>query len=138
MAGKAIPTTNEIMIGDAVLMLEGKQLQAMPTAEFNKAGVVLLNERVKAFIPSEDGPAVEYTVSLYIQRSPVNDEERDAVNAVKAERDGKAAARKQEENDRLAREKRAAFELGQESTFGALRNLETLQSAAHTLNKLAR
>lgn len=136
MAGKAIPTVAEIVLGQGLLTLNAEQANGMPVAEFNKAGVVLLNERSKAYMAGPDGKAVEFTVSLYIQRAAVSDDEQDQVNAVKADRDGKAAARKQEEQDRLAREKRAAFELGQESTFGALRNLETLQSAAHTLNKL--
>jgi hypothetical protein len=133
MAGKTIPTATEVVLGDALASFDREQLFAMPTVDVNKAGIVLANERVKVFMPDGDGTPVEFTVSLYIQRGAMSEDEAREVAKVADIRKANANAKKQEEQDRLAREKRAAFELGQESTVHAIRNIASLNQAADVI-----
>jgi hypothetical protein len=134
--GKAIPTVTEVTIGDMLASFTREQLFTMPTVDVNKAGVVLSNERIKVYMAPADGEApVEFTVSLYIQRAAIGDDETAQVAKVASERKANADAKKLDEQARLSREKTEAFKLGQEATFGALRQLETLQTAAAQLAK---
>jgi hypothetical protein len=133
MAGKAIPTATEVILGDRLVVLDREQLFTMPTVDTNKAGVVLVNERSKVYLADGDGVPVEFTVSLYIQRSAMNDNEAHAVAKVADERKANATAKKLEETERQGREKHAAFMLGQESTIGAIRNIGVLQQAADAI-----
>lgn len=133
MAGKAIPTVEHITLGDMLAQFTREQLFSMPTVDTNKAGVVLCNERVKAFVPDDDGVPREFTVSLYIQRAPMSEDETAAVAKVADERKANADSKKAEEQAKRERETRAAFDLGQQATIGALKQLDTLQSAAAVL-----
>src|SRR5258708_4274965 len=133
MAGKVIATATEIVLGDMLATFTREQLFGMAAKDANKAGIVLANDRVKVFLQDDAGVPVEFTASIYIQRGAMSDDEAREVAKVADERKASAIAKKTEEQDRQAREKRAAFELGQESTFGALRNIETLHVAAQKL-----
>lgn len=137
MAGKAIALATEIVLGDMLAVITREQAYSLPASEYNRNGVVLVNERVKVFLPDENGVAREFTASLYLQRVPLTDDEQAQVNATAAQREANARAKKAEETERLAREKRAAFELGQESTMSALKNIGALTTAAQALTKLA-
>ncbi len=97
--------------------------------------VVLANERIKVQIPFGELPCT-YTLSLYIQRDAINDNESVEVAKVKDERDGAKAKRESDETERLAREKRAAFQLGQESTMTALKNIGELAAGVNAITRL--
>lgn len=133
MAGKAIATVTSIVLGDMLATLEREQLFTMPTVDVNKAGVVLVNERVKVFLQDDNGVPIEFTASIYIQRAAMTDDEAHAVAKVADERKANANAKKLSEQETLAREKRAAFELGQESTVHAIRNIASLNAAADAI-----
>lgn len=139
MAGKAIATVTEIVLGDMLATLTRDQLFAMPAKDANKAGIVLANERVKVFMSPGVGEApIEFTASIYIQRGAMTDDEAVEVARVASERKASADAKKAEEQNRLAADKRAAFELGQSSTLGALKHVNELAAAAGNLAKLSR
>ena len=108
---------------------------ALVAESFARNGVVLANERIKVNIPNGDLPCT-YTLSLYVQRDPWDDSERDAVASTKEERDAAKKERELVETERLAREKRAAFQLGQESTMSALKNIGELAQGVRTLQTL--
>ena len=130
--GKRLTTVEEISLGDALCVLTAEQVLGMlPDAEnpFNKAGVVLVNERFKGNVKDTDGNIIEVTASLYVQRAPIGDDERAEVAKVAGDRQESADKKKRDESDKLAREKREAFKLGQESQLDSIRNIAVLNAA---------
>ena len=111
--------------------LRGAQAQ-----DVNGRGVVLANDRQKVTILHGQAP-VGYTLSLYVQRDPITEEERAQVMEAADERKQTKAEKEAAELTKRERETKRAFELGQESTIGAMKNLSVLAQAAHTLGKLA-
>lgn len=133
MAGKAVPTATEIVVGDRLLVIAAEQAFNMPQADVNGRGIVLVNERVKVNLQDEDGTPVEFTCSVYLQRAGENDEERAAIAAALAVSQGKKDDKAAKEAATLAAEKKAMFALGQESTVGALKNIATFNAALETM-----
>lgn len=128
--------------GDAIALADGIKiapdwLKAIAPEGFSKKGAILLNQRVKVTILHGDIP-VTYTLSCYAEREPVNDTESAAVASVKAEREGNAAQREAAEQAKRERETRAAFNLGQESTMSALKNIGDLAAGARALSQLVK
>ena len=115
--------------------LDAQAIAALPVESFARTGVVLANERIKVQIPFGELPCT-YTLSLYIQRDAINDDESVEVAKVKDERNGAKAKRESDETERLAREKRAAFQLGQESTMTALKNIGELAAGVQAITRL--
>jgi len=136
MAGKTVTLASEIVLGDRIAVIDAQQAYGLPVTEYNRNGVVLLNERVKVFLPDADGVGREFTASIYLQRVPLTDDETAEVAKVATERKANADAKKTDEQNRLAREKQAAFQLGQDATMSALRNISALSEAARTLAKI--
>jgi hypothetical protein len=126
-------TADTLAVGLATIPVEAL-IQAIPE-DTNPRGIVLSNERTKVTLMVEDTPIV-YTVGVYISRDPLNDGESAKIDKMAAERKVAKADREKTEHDRLAREKQAAFTLGQQSTVEMLRNIETLKTAADSLNRL--
>jgi hypothetical protein len=118
--------------------IDTSMLQALDVESFSQNGVILTNERTKITLKDTNGVPVGYTLSLYIQRDPVTDDERVKVLETKDERTKAKTEREQKEADRLSREKRAAFDLGQESSLTALRNIDTLVSSVNGLKAIGR
>ena len=110
-------------------------LTSVPVESYARNGVILANERIKVVIPVNDVPC-GYTLSLYVQRDPITEAEAAKVESTKTERDTAKNDKVKAETERLAREKRAAFELGQESTMNALKNIGQLAQAAQLLHKI--
>jgi len=105
--------------------------------DVNKNGIVLASDRIK-FMVDIDGKLVNVVASVYIQRDAVDETEAANVSKVAAERDAARKLKDEEAANKLAREKQAAFELGQQSTVSALRNIETLAAGAKVLHNLNR
>ena len=128
--------------GDEITLPCG--LASIPTADLrellgqsvNARGIVLANDRIKIHVMHDDKP-VEYTLSLYVQRGPLDEAEAESIAATAAERKERKAADENAEQTKRERETRRAFELGQEATFGALKNVVTLAEAGKALSKLA-
>ena len=134
MAKDKVPVAqSSITLGP--ITLDAKAISELAAASYARTGVVLSNERIKVVIPWGEVPCT-YTLSLYIQRDAVNDAESLEVAKVKDERDGAKAKREQDEQDKFAREKRAAFQLGQESTMTALQNIGQLAAGVQALQNL--
>jgi hypothetical protein len=108
-------------------------LTGLDAESFAQNGVILVNERTKITLKDANGVPVGYTLSLYVQRDPITDDERLKVSETKATRTADKVKRETEQADKLAREKKAAFELGQESTIGALKNIDTLARSVNFL-----
>lgn len=136
MPKKNTPETAGAQIALGPWSIPSADLPTLAAESYAKNGVVLVNERVK-FTVVQDGIPVGYTASLYVSREAVNDDEAAKVAKVADERKAASKAREDEETERLAREKRAAFELGQSSTMTALRNVGDLVASAQALNRLA-
>jgi hypothetical protein len=104
--------------------------------EYTQNGVVLCSERQKHTIKIGDTPVVA-TISLYVTREPVGQEEVNAVAAVKDQRTTDKKRKDIEAAEQLAKEKRTMFELGQQSSsqaiMGTLSNIAPLMNAAKTL-----
>lgn len=129
----ATPASVDITLGNVVIPTAA--LIALPVDSYVRNGVALINERVKVVIAHGDTP-VTYTLSLYIQRDPVGDAEALAVAKVKAERDGTKATKEAETDAKRQRETRAAFDLGQQSTMTALKNIGDLAAGVNALQRL--
>ena|SRR3990167_6202078 len=112
-------------------------LNALPVKAYAKTGVVLANERIKVKVPF-NGLATECTMSVYIQRDALTEEESIEVAKVKLERDTKANEREAKEQHAIQAEKKAAFELGQSSTMNALENIGKLAAGARALTALTK
>ena len=137
MAGKAIPVVRCIELGN-IVSIDAETLSGMVAVDHNKNGVVLANERFKGKITLTEGEApVEFTASIYIQRAPMDDDERDTVAGVKTEREAKAQDKADNERRQRERDIKAAFDMGQSSTLGALKNINELATAAGHLTRLA-
>jgi hypothetical protein len=127
----------EILLGPVTLSREwAEQFGPGQGIEYTQAGVVLCSERQKHTIKIGDQP-VGLTVSLYITREPVGQEEVNAVADVKAGRTAEKKAKEKEQAELLAREKRTMFDLGQQSSsqaiMGTLQNMGPLMNAAKLL-----
>lgn len=147
MAGKAIQAKAEIALANGMFVLTAAELQALEPLDGDKgvarAGIVLLNERVKdVYIMHEERDAagtviaqhpVLYTASIYVQRAPITEDELDAVKVKAEDIDGKKKTKAEEEQTKKTREVRAAFELGQSATLTNLTNIGTLVQAANAL-----
>lgn len=125
--------TESVVLGPASIPVD--VLRAMGVEDINKNGIVLVNERMKVRIMHGDIP-VTYTLSLYAQRDAIGEEEQQQVATQAAARKLATSERESAEQTKRERETKRAFELGQESTIGALKNIETLTNAARSINKL--
>lgn len=125
--------TDAVALGPVSIAVD--MLRALGVEDVNKNGIVLANERIKVRIMHGDIP-VTYTLSLYAQRDAIGEEEQQQVATVAAERKQVTQEREAAEQTKRERETKRAFELGQESTIGALKNIETLTNAARSINKL--
>jgi len=125
-------------VGDEIVSLPIAGLTVIVPEDFNKAGVVLVNARRKVMVDIGDGHYVTVTASLYVQRDAINEAEELKVKGIAAERKANADSKKREENERLASEKRAAFDLGQQSTLGMLNNVDQLARAASAIAKFTK
>lgn len=122
-----------VTLGPASIPVE--VLRSLGVEDVNKNGIVLVNERMKVRIMHGDIP-VTYTLSLYAQRDAIGEGEQEQVAKQAADRKAATSEREAAEQTKRERETKRAFELGQESTIGALRNIETLTAAARSINKL--
>lgn len=113
-------------------------LTGLPVEDFTQTGVKLVDERVKVTLPDANGVPTNYTLSLFIQRAPITDDERVKVAEVKANKTADRDAREQKEQQRLQREKKAAFDLGQESMVNAMSNINTLAHAVNNIKGLTK
>lgn len=107
----------------------------LPAEEASKNGMTLLNERRKLLVKHGDR-FILYTVSAYISREPLDDDEANRVKTIAADRDAKAKAKKDAEQQERERSVKAAFELGQGSVITSMKNIESLAAAAKSLQKL--
>jgi len=109
------------------------------STEFTQAGVVLCSERIKRTIKIGDTPVVA-SISLYITREPVGNEESAAVAAVKDQRANERKAKDLEAAEQLAKEKRTMFTLGQQSSteavFGTLSQMDKLMALGDVVNRI--
>lgn len=107
--------------------------------EYTQNGVVLCSERQKHTIKIGDFPAV-CTISLYITREPVGQEEVNAVAAVKEQRTNDRSKKEKDAQEALAKEKRTMFQLGQESSaqavFGTLGQMDKLVAVGQMVNRM--
>ncbi len=141
MAGKAIAMAGaEIVLANGLVTLPADILRELPMTDFARNGVVLANERQKAFImhggDGADRRLVEYTVSIYVQRAPLDDDETAGVAAKALDGDTKKRTRAEDEQAKRERETTRAFELGQSATLGAMNNIGTLVNAASAIARL--
>lgn len=140
MAGKALAVVqNEIVLADGIVAIPTDVLRAMPVQDYARNGVVLANERIKAFVmhgEGDDKRPVEYTISVYVQRSALTDDEANGVKAKALDGDTKKKTRAEEEQAKKEREIARAFELGQSATLGAMNNIGTLVAASQAISKL--
>ncbi len=127
--------TAEILLGH--LTIPAGLLPTLAAESYAKTGVILQNERINFVLMHGDVP-VKYTASCYVQRDAINDTEALEVAKVKELRESNAAAKEAKETERQAREKKAAFELGQESQITAMKNIGVLAAGVRALDKLAR
>lgn len=125
--------TESVVLGPVTIPVD--VLRALGVEDVNKNGIVLANERMKVRIMHGDVP-VTYTLSLYAQRDAIGEGEQEQVAKQAADRKLATSEREATEQAKRERETRRAFELGQESTIGALKNIETLTNAARSINKL--
>ena len=122
--------TGDVQLGP--LTIPAGTLEALPIEDYGRNGVVLTNERIKVNISHADLPCI-YTLSLYVQREAWTDEERDSVVKTAEEKNVAKDKRERAEQDLCSREKKVAFELGQESTMSSLKNIADLAQAARAL-----
>lgn len=138
------PQTEHANTGDTIdlgiIALPVDELVTLPAEGFARTGVILANAREKRIlmVPMSDGThrPVTCTVSLYVQRDAIDDHEAEQVAAVKSERDAKAAERDAKEQATIKAEKRAMFELGQQSTLSNMRNVTDMVQSARALAAL--
>ena len=136
MAGKVLNMAAEIVLADGLVILPAEVLQGLPFKDYARNGVVLANERTKAMIFHGEGEnriPVEYTVSIYVQRAALDEEEAKGVAAKAADGDFKKRQRTDDDTAKKEREVMRAFELGQSSTLTNLNNIGTLTAAANVL-----
>ena len=141
MAGSKIEVVRDnVTLGGGIVSIPVDVLAGMVQESAARNGIVLANDRQKItiMVPEGDGShrPVGYTLSLYVQRDAITDAERDAVNAAKSEGDAKKDDRTKKEREDRERAVKAAFDLGQSSTLGALRNLGDLAAGAAVLNRM--
>lgn len=94
------------------LMVPVAAIATLGSESFSKNGVVLVGQsgRKQVTIMQNDKPVV-YTVSLYVQREPVNDAEQIKVDAAAKEQASKKSAREQAAQDVRDREIKRATDL---------------------------
>lgn len=137
MAQKLTVAGESIELGPVTLATA--DVVALVAQDVNGRGIVLANDRIKTIVPVEvDGKTVHvtYTASIYIQREPLNDDESAKVAQMAKDRETAKRLKADEEQQKRERETRRAFELGQESTVSALRNINTLAEGAKVLANL--
>lgn len=143
MAGKVINVAGaEVVLANGLVTLPTDILRELPMTDYARNGVVLANERIKAFVNHEDGDGaprpVEYTISIYVQRAPLTDEETAGVHAKALDGDTK----KQQRAEETAKERqgaiKSAFELGQSGMLSAMNNIGTLAAAASAIANVKR
>lgn len=118
--------------------IDTSMLQSLDVESFSQNGVVLTNERTKITLKDTNGVPVGYTLSLYIQRDAITDDERIKVLETKDERTRNKMEREQKDAEKRSREVRSAFDLGQESSLTALRNIDTLVSSVNGLKAIGK
>lgn len=99
-----------------------------------KSGIVLDNHRETVRV-MQNGKPVTYTVSVYVQRDAINDDEAKAVAETAEEREANAAKRKKEDDDKREREIRRACEITESGVANGFKS--ALQLAAENDAKLA-
>jgi multidrug efflux pump subunit AcrA (membrane-fusion protein) len=135
MAGKAVSVLqgDTVALGDNIAVLTRDQLLSMAPQDKNKAGIVLGNYSQTFAIVDAEHNVIDYKVTLYIQRSPISDEEKAAVKAIADDRTASAAAKKLAEEQKLAREKAGMFKMGQDSTLDILERQAVIAAQAQAL-----
>lgn len=118
-----------------VMHLIASWAATLPAAEANARGIVLTNERLKVRVPAGDR-AVEFTLSLYAHREPITEAEAAALTKASETQAAKRKTKTEEEQAKRERETHRAFQLGQEATIGAMKNLGDLAQAARIIGKL--
>lgn len=134
--------TNVFKAGDVIELGEAQipvswLLNPASGGQVTGKGVVAANPRIKFYVTHGEGEqaqTVAYTMNLYAMREPITDSEAAEIKAVAAGQ----KARKDAVAETAAREKKAAFDLGQSATFSALKNVGDLAAAAAALGKLAK
>lgn len=133
---KEVNADATIALGGAVEIALAMLKTLAPIADVDKRysrnGVILANDRQSV---SADGCG--FKLSLYIEREPLTDDEKLAVERVAKTRDAKKAEREEAEQKQSEREKRAAFELGQSSTLGIMARAGELAAGAAALAALS-
>lgn len=107
--------------------------------DYRPNGCVLVDERQKHTIKVGDMPVV-VSITLTITREPVGNDEAARCSELRDTRDKDRKAKEAEEAERLAKEKRAMFQLGQESAsgavFGTLGQIDKLMAVGEMVNRL--
>ena len=129
-----VVSASAFALGPATMDLS--TVEKLSAQDYNARGVVLVNERVKFTRIIGDMP-VEFTASLYVQRAAVGNDEAAKVTDAASSRKAKADEKAKAEAEKLAAEKRAMFQLGQESTIGAIRNVDALARGLQFVQNIA-
>lgn len=133
MADKATVAHDGVEIGP--FTLDNETLTGLTAQDANKNGIVLANERRK-FLVKHGDRFVTYTLSAYIQREPLDDDESARVEAAAKDRQAKADAKAKQTAEERERAIKASFEMGQQATMNALQNIGALAAGAQALNAL--
>lgn len=124
-----MPKTSYIVRNDHVeigsLRLPVADIAALPTPavlseNVTKNAVKLMDSRGDAFLPiGPNGQMVACTFYVSVQRLPMNDEERDAIDAYTKSVDGKKATREATEQAQRERDIKAAGQMAAEQAWSA-------------------
>lgn len=129
--GEVVLANGLVTIPVAALL---EMLNVPPTKDdIARAGVIVANDRAKVMILAGEGAdrrPIEYTLSVYVQRSPLTDEESAACMAVKADGETKKAKRDADEQAKREREIDAACRRTQSTVLTNLQNIGSLTAAA--------
>lgn len=118
-----------IKAGDVVnlgpLEFESAMLKTLAALDTAKTGVILANERIPNLLVNHGDDVhprwVSYTLSVYIQREALTEQEQTDVDATAAERNDAKAKRDADEQAKREREVKRAMELGIEAANSAAR-----------------
>ena len=135
--GKKLPTVETVELG--AFNIPADWLREQAPQEFNKRGAVLASERQTVHI-MVDGRPVKHTLSLYVQRDPLGDDEQERIAMVAAERKAAADEKAAKEQATREREIARAVALTKDVTFDAMARATAHATEAaraiETLNKL--
>lgn len=118
-----------------IVEIDPTMLRTLAAQDVNARGIVLANERKNIYIQHEDGRLIPYTLSVYVQRGPLDDDELANVEKTAKERESSKRQRETDEQNKREREIKRATELGSDAVISAINRLGSgLGQAAAILN----